>query len=472
MIAFLLQKIQVLGSWSYLLIFLSALLESAAFFGLLVPGETIVIFSGYLASQGILELDDCLWVIALGAMIGDSIGYEMGKRLDRTYFEHHKRLLFLRKEHLKRAENYFERHGGKTVFLGRFIGFLRAFAPFVAGMSRMPYNVFLTFNVLGGVLWTICFTLLGYYFGHSWKVIESWAGKIGLLLFLAILLVGAFIYLFKELTKQKAALLDRAERVWKRFCEQPRVKVFIKSHPKLIFFLKERLSPKHYLGIHLTIGLLISAVFVRIFSEIVENILEHGLLERFDQWVYGRTAYLQSPLINDVMRSITFLGDKITISVATFFLTLFFILRRKLADAITVLAAVIGGSLLSQIVKLTIQRPRPLAEHALIEANGFSFPSGHSMMSAIFYGLLSYYILRGVGHERTRITASAILLALVVLIGLSRIYLQVHYLSDVLAGFTGGLFYLALCLTGLEVYRRKYGVSPSDHTKDFKNETL
>lgn len=295
--------------------------------------------------------------------------------------------------------------------------------------------------------------------------------KLGLLFFFTILLVGAFIYLFRELTSHREVFFNWLNLLWSQFNKRPKVQAFIEEHPRLLIFLRDRISAKHYLGFHLTIGLLLSAVFVRVFAEITENILEHGPLENFDQWVYGRTAYLQDPFSNEVMRSITFLGDRKTLTVATLLLTTYFLFRRKMADAVTIISAMIGGSFLSQVLKFAIHRPRPLAEHALIEANGFSFPSGHSMMSAIFYGLLAYFTLSGTGYRKIRVTVSGLLLTTIVLVGLSRIYLQVHYLSDVAAGFTGGLFYLVLCLTGLEVYHRKNRTTQAG-IRAFKNETL
>jgi undecaprenyl-diphosphatase len=136
MIERLLHIISILGHWGYLIIFIAAFLESSAFMGLLVPGESVVALSGFLASQGYLEIGDLLWVVSLGAVLGDSVGYGLGKAIGRGYFERHKRLLFLKEKHLRRVDAYFQQHGGKIVFFGRFVGFLRAMAPFAAGMLR------------------------------------------------------------------------------------------------------------------------------------------------------------------------------------------------------------------------------------------------------------------------------------------------------------------------------------------------
>ena len=140
MIERVLNMIGLLGHWGYLIIFVAAFLESSAFMGLLMPGESVVVLSGFLASQGYLEIGDVLWVISLGAVLGDSVGYSLGKAIGRGYFKRHKRLLFLKEKHFQRADTYFQQHGGKTILFGRFVGFLRAMAPFAAGMSQgEPY---------------------------------------------------------------------------------------------------------------------------------------------------------------------------------------------------------------------------------------------------------------------------------------------------------------------------------------------
>src|SRR4030042_528956 len=102
-----LSMISLLGHWGYLIIFIAAFLESSAFMGLLVPGESVVVLSGFLASHGYLEIGDLLWVVILGAVLGDSVGYSLGKAIGRGYFERHKRLLFLKEKHLRKVDAYF-----------------------------------------------------------------------------------------------------------------------------------------------------------------------------------------------------------------------------------------------------------------------------------------------------------------------------------------------------------------------------
>ncbi len=127
-------------------------------------------------------------------------------------------------------------------------------------------------------------------------------------------------------------------------------------------------------------------------------------------------------------------------------------------------AAILGGNFLFLILKTVIHRVRPISETSLINAAGWSFPSGHSVMSVIFYGMITYLCVRDLRSWRPSVFMATVAGFVIVLIGLSRIYLQVHYLSDVIAGFAGGLFWLTMCITGLEVYRKKVAFYPKTLT--------
>ena len=153
---YLLDLVTRLGDWSYLIIFAAAMLECAAFAGLLVPGESLVLASGFFAHQGILELDAVIAAVAVGAVAGDNIGYLLGARLGREWL--------LRKAPASAfgkapgpGRRILSAAGASAVFIGRFIGFARALVPFVAGASRMSYRRFVLADALGAGLWTVAF---------------------------------------------------------------------------------------------------------------------------------------------------------------------------------------------------------------------------------------------------------------------------------------------------------------------------
>ena len=135
---------------------------------------------GVLVSFGILELPETIIVAVAGAIIGDNVGFSLGRRLGRPWLERHGHRFGMHRGVLARVDHLFARHGGKAVLIGRFIGFLRAMAPFVAGASRMPYAAFVTYNAPGAIAWGIFFVCLGYFLGTSWTVAERWIGRVGL----------------------------------------------------------------------------------------------------------------------------------------------------------------------------------------------------------------------------------------------------------------------------------------------------
>jgi membrane protein DedA with SNARE-associated domain len=204
MLQYLLDLVARLGHWSYLIIFLVAALECAAFAGLLVPGESLVLASGFFVHLRLLELDAVMAATGLGAIVGDNIGYQLGLRLGREWLLRHGARVGVTASRLARAEDFFARHGPKAVFFGRFIGFARALVPFVAGASRMPYHRFVLYNALGAALWTVAFVLLGYGLGASWRVAEQWMGRTSMLVAGAAAIAGLVLWLRRRRTRASA----------------------------------------------------------------------------------------------------------------------------------------------------------------------------------------------------------------------------------------------------------------------------
>jgi len=195
----LIEWVSGIGHWAYLAIFLVVSLESAAFLGFFMPGEFLVFLGGFLASQGVLELKLLIPLVAVAAILGDSIGYELGRLLHKSWFLRYGRWLGLREEHWKRIEDFFDRHGGKTVFLARFSAFFRILVPFFAGAVRLRYVHFLKFNVLGGLVWATGSVTIGYLAGKSWQQVEHWIGRGALIA--AIVIVGVILVVRRKVKK-------------------------------------------------------------------------------------------------------------------------------------------------------------------------------------------------------------------------------------------------------------------------------
>lgn len=156
---------ELIRTVGYLGVFLIVFLESGLMIGFFFPGDSLLFTAGFLASQGILDIKILITGCFIAAVAGDSIGYLIGKKYGRKLFQKENSIWF-HKNHLVRAQNFYEKHGGKTIILARFIPVIRAFAPVVAGIGLMRYKRFVIFNLVGAVLWAIFVPLLGFYLGN------------------------------------------------------------------------------------------------------------------------------------------------------------------------------------------------------------------------------------------------------------------------------------------------------------------
>jgi membrane-associated protein len=156
-----------LGPWTYALVGALAFLETGAFVGLIAPGETAIVLGGVVAAEGGVALGPMLLVAWLAAALGDLASFLLGQRLGRRFVVARGPRFGVTAERLQRVEEFFERHGAKAILIGRFIGIVRAVAPFLAGSSRMRLRAFLPWSLLGTLAWASAFTLVGYAFHNS-----------------------------------------------------------------------------------------------------------------------------------------------------------------------------------------------------------------------------------------------------------------------------------------------------------------
>lgn len=146
--------------------------ESGMMIGFFFPGDTLLFSAGILAAAGKLSLASVLATIAIAAILGDNTGYHIGNKLGRRLFKKPDSVLF-RKEHIDRAEAFYEKHGSKTMLVAHFIPVIRAFVPLTAGAAKMPYTQFVIFDAIGDIAWTVLITLLGYFIGSKIPGIEK-----------------------------------------------------------------------------------------------------------------------------------------------------------------------------------------------------------------------------------------------------------------------------------------------------------
>jgi len=191
---------QYMLAYGYWAVFFGVMLENA---GVPVPGETILLIAGYFASTGKFHLGLVMLIAATGAVVGDNIGFAIGHHYGRNVLLRVGRFFFLTPKRFAHMENYFERHGNKTILVARFITGLRVFAALLAGASKMPWRVFIVFNVAGAVLWSVVITTLGYLFGQSLPLLVKWVGRSGTILLISAIVIGIVVWRVRKHRKSK-----------------------------------------------------------------------------------------------------------------------------------------------------------------------------------------------------------------------------------------------------------------------------
>lgn len=190
------ELIQIVG---YPGLFAIVFAESGLFFGFFLPGDSLLVTAGLLATQGYFNILVLLVLLAIAAIGGDSVGYWMGKEFGSRFFKKEKKSIIFDPKHLQKAHSFYEKHGGKAIILARFIPVIRTFAPIAAGMANMDYKKFLLFNISGGLLWSSGMLLLGYFLGNIIPDVDHYLIPIiGIIIFLSLLPPMIEVYKHKK----------------------------------------------------------------------------------------------------------------------------------------------------------------------------------------------------------------------------------------------------------------------------------
>lgn len=446
---------QGLDRWGYVLVFVIVLLETAAFAGVFVPGEMTIILAGAASARGILDFWTVVPVVIAAAVIGDTVGYLIGRRLGRGFLLRHQRIFRIREEQMERVDRFFQRHGGKTVFISRWSAFLRVLTPLIAGSSRMYYPRFLAYNVAGAATWAMGAGGAGYLFGRSYDLVEKWFGRISLFLLIAAV-AGAGLYLLgkRVLWPRRERLGGMAADVAQTVLNWSPIRRFRRRFSPQIAWLARRLSVNQAYGLGVTGGLLLTAALTWALAVLTESVLTRDPLTLLDRTVAEFLHERAVPGLTDVMKVVTYLGAGSVLIPLAIVLAAVLLWRRRTGEALLIVTATAGASALNFLVKNLMARPRPDIIEPFIDVKGFSFPSGHATVSTAFYLTLGLLAAGWVRKWESRVYVLLAALAAILLVGFSRLYLGVHYLSDVLAGFTLGGLWVTIAVTTAALWQQ------------------
>jgi membrane protein DedA with SNARE-associated domain/membrane-associated phospholipid phosphatase len=450
------QILHLIVHYGYLVVFFGVMAESA---GVPLPGETILIASGILAEQSRLDLGDVIFFGALGAVVGDQIGYWVGRKGGRPFVLRWGRYVKITPERLAGAERFFARHGGKAVFFARFFSGLRVFGALVAGLSRMRFGTFLFYNALGGAVWATAAVLVGYLLGGSLGIVEQWLGKASLLLGILAVLAVVLYLLYRWTANHPERLRGAFERLGGE-----RIQRFLESRAGL--WLRRRFSPRGAYGLALTAGLALVGLFSWAFGAVVQDVVARDPLVRVDVRILEFFHSHSEPALTAAVSVFeAVFSPEVLLSAGAIGGSALVFLAYRRADfsrgfpGFVLLAAVFGTGALSVLFMFLFHRPPPLASLRLVSETGDSFPSADAM-TVVAVGATVWYLwsLRPVGSWggswRAKARVGLVVVALSLLVGLGRVYTGAHYPSDVLAGWALGGAWASVCLTAAELFRR------------------
>jgi membrane protein DedA with SNARE-associated domain/membrane-associated phospholipid phosphatase len=385
----------VIMSGGYAILFITTFLEGLPLIGMAIPGHVSIILGGFFARIGALNIWWVLILSSAGAILGDCMGYYMGKFFGITFIDKLRPFFFLRSEHLEKAQNLLSRHTGKAMIIGRFNPITRALMPFLVGTNRTHNRKFWFFNIIGGLSWVIISVGVGYIFGASYGVAVSFLGKFVVVAIIAILLI-LWGYRFVNL----------------RFHAFAKYEIFT---------------------------LIINVIALFVLARTIQDALSpHSFLAEFDVWVNLFVAqHITQPWIY-AAHWISKVCDSEILLVVGILLGLWLLIRRKWRRAALSILSLVSTAGALSILKDYFLRVRP--ENAVELVTSFSFPSGHAALSGAFFVVVAYLAATSINSWLKR---ELILVACVIamgLVGLSRIVLSVHWTSDVIAGWALGIF--------------------------------
>ncbi len=417
-------------------VFAAAVLEALAVIGTVIPGSTIVFAGGVLIGLHALNPWTTATLAVAGAVLGDGISYWLG-----CHYRKKIRILWPMRRYpalFDRGQAYFENNGGKSVFLGRFLGPLRAIVPVIAGMSNMPPTRFYAMNVLSAFVWSAAHLIPGVLFGASLQLAGAVSSRLALLLVaLALLLWGTGVLVRAAIRLGRprvAGLRDRlVERARGRQARGRQEWV-----ARLVLSLFDSARPESQ-------ALLSAAVVLAgatwLFLGILEDVVSSDPLIELDRTIYALLQGMRTDWADSFMVFVTGLGGAAGTAAVVLAVAALFAIKRYWRSLGYWLAAAGFAEVLVWALKYGVGRSRPSAIYSGVEQ--FSFPSGHAVLAITVYGFLAFLMARGKSAGGK--TAIALLAAsAIVLVAFSRLYLGVHWFSDVMASLGLGLAWVAL----------------------------
>ncbi len=395
----------------YILVSITSILEGIPIMGQFVPGNTIVVISGFLSKIDLMNVYVVFGIVLVSSMIGDFLGYHIGHKYGFDFVNKYGPYFFIKREYIDKARSLIQANSAKTIIFGRFSPLTRSFTPFIVGASRIHIKSFWLYDFIAVFLWAIFSIGIGYIFGAGYHAVSAVLGKyIVIAIFIGILVIWGYRFINKHFH------------------------VFVKYELITLIF--------NLFGLYL------------FFKTIQDALTDKVFLLQFDLFANAYFIAHSTPMLSSVMNIITNVFSPSSIILYSLVGIAYFMYKKKYYDSIIIFLSLSGSYLVTFFIKNMVLRLRP--EFGYIVESGYSFPSGHAIAITTFSVLLVYLFLVKINSMVLREISISLVALLLLTVSFSRIYLGVHWVSDVMAGIGLGLFTTTLIILLVKYFRMLY----------------
>lgn len=441
-LAFNLEKF---GTGAYLLVTLVVLLETIVVVGQFIPGSIFLVLIGFLCYMRVFDFSAMMTSVFLSHLAGEFVNYGLGRYRGRAMFHADSR--FFKPRFLEMAQTRFEAGGAKLLITGQFLGFLRPFISLAAGAAHYSIIRFFFAMLVGCFLWAAIPLAIGFFFGASWQKAVGHMKDFSLVLLVAIPLAFFSGWCIQRLLAMSGSLYKFLERLNRLIRGSGWYMRLSGKHPHMFAFMERRTSISRNWGLGASFGFACALAVLGVCMAILWDVQTRDNWYNFDLSMVNLLAQLRTAGADKFFLIITHLGTApvVTTVVVLAGLTCFFARQHK--SLFVIVGSVVLSMLASEGLEVAFQRNRPELTLQAITSHGFSFPSGHATVAFALFGSLYYWLWNHPGVLKVRATLAFALLLAAFLVGFSRVYLGVHYPSDIASGFCLGFAGVLVCGT-------------------------
>lgn len=416
--------------WAIAIVFLIAFGEALLIIGLFVPSTAVLVGAGMLVGTGHLDFWPVFGATAIGAIVGDQLSYWAG----RLFGDRLKTLWPLNRYPVLvgRGEDFVRRHGGKSIAIGRFVPGVKAVVPGIVGMFGMGQVYFAAVNVASGLVWTASHVFPGMLLGQGLAMAGELSGRLVIVLLVLLAILAIAGWLIRLVIGGLGPWLERGQRGLSAWA--------LARPERPLRGLGQVISPEHPGSAAIIVFSFVIVTALISFLSLMSKVFGGSTLKEADLSIHNMMQSLRNAPGDEIMTMITMFGDWQAMLALTLAMVLWLVWRRAWRVAFAVALTVLSARLFVPIMKLWLQRPRPIGIYGMAEA--FSFPSGHTTFATVTIGVLAVlasHALKNWGRALVFATAGIAIIA----IAYSRIYLGVHWLTDVAGGFLFGTAMIA-----------------------------